>query len=487
MEDFVMKRFTVILSVLVLATISAYAQAPDTLWTRTYGSSEADLGYCVQQTTDGGFVFVGFSYQSYYGGIEGYLAKTNNLGDTLWTAILGGHFHDFFYYVQETNDSCYIITGQTSSFGAGGTDVYLLKTDTLGNIIWEQTIGGSLCESGSEVQQTTDGGYIIVGGTQSHSNGSYDICIIKTNCEGYTTWTKAYGGLYSDAGNSIQQTVDGGYIIAGHSIDGGRYLCAKLLRTNENGDTLWTKDFAGTWGAKANSVCQTDDGGYAIIGMIYTDGNYHRNAYLIKTDAMGDTMWTKKYGGLDFVDGFYGILTNDNGFVIVGYKSNLFDKDVYIIKTDANGDTNWTKTIGGELEDMAMHVEQTSDDGYIIVGYTNSYGLGSTDIYVIRLDSEGTIVEDFGNPQPSSFILHPPHPNPFNSSTTISYKLQAASYVELKVYDVRGREVWSAVSSWQLAGEHRVVWDAGGLPSGVYFARLQTNGSTQTQKILLLK
>ena len=295
------------------------------------------------------------------------------------------------------------MVGYTSSFGLGSAfypDVYLIKTDANGDTLWTKTYGGSYGDEGYSVQQTTDGGYIIVGRTFSFGLGtstSPDVYLIKTDMNGDTLWTKTYGGTNHDRGNFVQQTVDGGYIITGITVSfgtGGENVY--LIRTNATGDTLWTKTYGGTDTQQTNtdrghSVEQTSDGGFIITGSA-TFGE--RGAYLIKTDSNGDTLWTKSYGGIGVDDGSSVKQTADGGYIIMGFTVNFGagGRDVYLIKTDANGDTLWTKTYGGTGDDETsnlLEAQQTVDGGYIITGRTNSFGAGNYDVYLIKTDANG--------------------------------------------------------------------------------------------------
>ena len=163
------------------------------------------------------------------------------------------------------------------------------------------------------------------------------------------------------------------------------------------------------------------------------------------------------------------------------------NKDVYLIKTNSVGDTIWTQTYVGSGYYYGYCVQRTDDEGYIVAGSTISISGTDTDVWLIRLDREGVLIEQFPTPHPSSFILYPCNPNPFNASTAISYQLQAASFVELKVYDVTDREVAAIADGWYDAGIHEVTFDGSELASGIYFARLQVKGLTRIQKLLLLK
>ena len=176
-----------------------------------------DVGNSVHQTTDGGYIIVGTTYSFGVGEDAFWLIKTDEYGDTLWTKTYGGDSGEEGYSVQQTNDGGYIIVGYTDSFGAGEDDIWLIKTDTNGAVLWERTYGGSNDEEGFEVRQTSDGGYVITGYTSSFGEGDYDVWIIKINENGGTLWTKTLGGVESDVGNSVQQTTDGGYVVTGYT------------------------------------------------------------------------------------------------------------------------------------------------------------------------------------------------------------------------------------------------------------------------------
>jgi hypothetical protein len=184
-----MKSFIFLFIVLAVSSLTlAQPQAPDTLWTKTYGGNSGDYGNSVQQTTDGGFIIAGYTYSYGAGYSDVYLIKTDGLGNQQWYRTFGRQWDDYGYSVQQTTDGGFIIAGRTSSYGAANYDVYLIKTDGLGNQQWYRTFGGNNYDCGYSVQQTTDGGFIIAGSTGSYGAGSDDVYLIKTDGLGNQQW-----------------------------------------------------------------------------------------------------------------------------------------------------------------------------------------------------------------------------------------------------------------------------------------------------------
>jgi hypothetical protein len=438
------------LIVLLFAIWLISIAAAQTGWLRVYGGPGDDVGYSVRQTTDGGYIVAGYTFSF---GVDGdfYLLKTNASGETLWTRTYGGSSTDYCYSVEQTADGGYILGGGTGSFGAGNFDVYLVKTNASGDTLWTRTYGGPSMDEGYSVQQTTDGGYIVVGATDNYGVTYDHVFVVKTNALGDTLWTRIYGGASNaSAGYSVQQTKDGGYIIAGDLSSAGVYL----IKTDAQGDTLWTRTYGGTYGDVGYSVQQTVDDGYVIAGVDDTAGG-SGDAYLIKTNSQGDTLWTRTYGGLSAA-GFSVQQTADGGYIVAGYNcpDSTTYGGVYLVKTDALGDTLWTRTYGVMSASWGNSVRQTTDGGYVVTGTTN--GPEIRDFYLIKTDSLGNVgvVEPPTRQpvRPTRFLVQP---SPFTSFARVP-----GHEAELfAISDVSGRQV--AVCKGDRVGE--------GLRPGMYF------------------
>ena len=365
-------------------------------------------------------------------------------------------------------------------------DVYLIKTDSSGDTLWTKTYGGSNSDGGSSVQQTNDSGYIITGYTDG------DVYLIKTDSSGDTLWTKTYGAENGDDGLSVEQTSDGGYIITGHA-NAVAFSVHEvfLIKTDSSGDTLWTKIFTESSNSGGNSVQQTSDGGYIITGGtdFFGAGSNDVDVFLIKTDSSGDTLWTKTYGGNSSDVGFSVQQTNDGGYIITGstYSFGAGLSAVWVIKTDENGNTLWTRTVGEAGNDWGHSVQQTTDGGYIVCGTTEPFGVGSGDIWLIKLEADSPSVVDNEIRIVDSYSLEQNYPNPFNPSTKINYQIPELSFVTLKVYDVLGSKVATLVNKGQPQGNYEIEFDATALPSGIYFYQLRAGSFVETKKMVLMK
>ena len=485
-------RLAFALAMAALAAILVPSTLPAQItFQRSYGGTINDYGRSVEQTSDGGYIITGCTESFGAGHEDVYLIKTDAYGDTSWTRTFGGDSNDLGLAVQQTADSGYIIAGYTTSFGAGSDDVYLIKTDAAGDTLWTRTFGGNGRDHGYSVQQTTDGDYIVAGTTESFGAGSGDVWLIKTDPQGTPRWTRTFGGADYDWGYSATQTPDGGYIIVGATESfGGEHPNYYLIRTDTNGDTVWTRTFGPATEDYGACVQPTDDDGFIVAGTTDSLGAGEYDVYLIKTDANGDTLWTRIYAAEGENDAFSVQQTTAGGYVIAGqtWTPDSSYVDVLLMKTDANGDTLWTKTFGGTDWDEGYSVQQTTDGGYVVAGQTRSFGAGGDDVYLIKTDSLGAlaVAESKASPTRVPGLSLTCEPNPFRKMTAISLQLTADSPAALAIFDASGR----CVRTFTVNRAPCTVWDGKDelgqpLPSGAYFARLDAAGQHASTRIVL--
>ena len=512
-------------------------------WQKTFGGIDNEyVNSCVTQTIDSGFIFSGSTFSFGAGIADVYLIKTNLYGDTLWTRTYGGIDGDWVSSVQQTSDSGFIVAGSggTQSFGLGGSDVYVIKTNMNGDTLWTRGYGGTSNDVGSAIMQTMDGGFIITGQTISFNLGDYDVYLIKTNSNGDILWTKTIGGIGNDIGFSVQQTLDSGYIVTGtYNSFGAGNGDVLLIKTNLYGDTLWTRTYGGTNEEIGRSVQQTNDSGYVIVGSTLSFGAGSGDVYLIKTDINGDTLWTRTYGGAGFDGGNEVQQTTNGGYLIIGTTKSFGagNSDFYLIKTDAYGDTLLTRTFGGAGNDNGYAIKQTNDGGCIIGGDTYSFGAGREDVYLIKTDSnyssgcyEGSTATITGRPATqvlntiynvsSGGIAHNTitvignggivsspcltvginainniysdlkiTPNPVSQSTIVSFSLNQPEKISANIYDITGRLVKNLFDGNVNPGNHQIEWNVtdGGIDNGIYLLNFNGNGFSISQKVVILK
>ena len=366
-------------------------------WMKIFSGNKLDMGFQVLITSDGGYLILGETRSFGEGGSDIWLIKTDSLGDIIWEKTIGTEDTDVGWTIRPTDDGGYIIIGETTHNSNGLDDLWLLKIDSEGDKLWEKTYGYSIFDGGSDIRQTSDGGYIIIGSVNVTGGPRGDIWLLKTDSSGDIVWEKAFGGHGHNYGNSILITEDGGYLLVGSSFMPGETSGYDLwlIKTNDAGELLWDKkhgeaDFNAGW-----STYPTDDGGYIITGEIRKDsGSVNPDTWLLKVDGSGDISWEKTFSAIGIDRGMSVVQTSDGGYAIAGHHFNGLNANGRLIKTDSSGEKEWIKTYGKSIgNDVFFSVQQTPDNGYILTGDTTSYGFDigplKGDIWLLKTDSNG--------------------------------------------------------------------------------------------------
>jgi len=481
-----MKNLSLLFIALLLFQFTSLAQAPSIEWGKVLHAGADIRGYSIHQTDDG--YIIGGSYGGWSGGPLKYLIIfTDKNGDTLWTKTYSLHVGRVTC-LQPTFDGGYIMAGTISdTTGNWNNLIYMLKLDNTFQVLWDKILGDSLIYYNLWIEQTSDSGYILTG--RSVVDNDYNIFATKTSSSADVEWNKTFS--WGSAAACIKQTEDGGYIIAGTYITSGYFGQEFLLKLNSEGDSVWVNTFSkDSIGAIFDDVLITSDGGFLAIGYKANESISGSNLYLVKTNSDGDSIWTKEYN-FDFHDrGNCGVELSNGDYGIVGVSGPAFPNVNFFMKVNAEGDSLWSTV--WDLDSTALvsgnEIKQTADGGFIIMGinqrgaYTG-YGISLTKFYAEPI----TIKNDLHNSFPIKFALQQNFPNPFNPTTKIIYQIPVLSFVTLKIYDVLGSEVANLISEEIVTGSYEVEFNATNLPSGVYFYRLQTGNFVETKKMILLK
>lgn len=473
----------------LILTFGSLAQPPDSLWSRMYGGEAGDICYSVQQTTDGGYMLAGITESFGAGVVDFWLVKTDDNGDSLWSRTYGGRYYNHCYSAQQTSDGGYILAGHTYSSDVWWKDLWLVKTDINGDTLWTRTYRGLEEDYCHAVKQTTDGGYVLAGTTQSYGVGNSDFWLVKTDDNGDSLWSRTFGGVSFDQCRSVQQTADGGYMLAGHTYSfGAGWYDFWLVKTDANGDSLWSRTFGGSGSDWCYSAQQTADDGFVLVGTTTDYDSGRKNLLLVKTDENGDSLWGRTMQGTDSDIYRFVTQTGDSGYVLGGSirPSGSGFVDFFLMKVDTNGDSLWSRTFGGSSSDHCMSVQQTADGGFVLAGMGTPPEGGWCDFWLIKTGPEGTPVWERRIPAPQKFNLSV-YPNPFNPTATISFNLPKAMQAQLRIFDITGRVVTTLADEHFSAGSHQLHFDASAYPSGAYFANLRAGDYQKTTKLVLLK
>jgi hypothetical protein len=388
-----MKFITTI--IITLLSISSFKSQTFQL---ALGGAQEEFAYSFQQTDDNGYIVAGRTFSFGTGGWECYLARFNASGDTLWTKTYGNVLYDELQDVDTTSDGGFIAVGHTTTTDWDG-NVYLIRTNANGIVLWSKEYGGSigLSDKGYSVRETSDGGFIITGTTETYGSGGDDVYVLKVNSTGTVQWTTTIGSAGTtsvmDAGREVQETNDGGYIVVGYtSAVDINFSDVYLIKLNSSGVVQWKKTYGGGSYDIGYTVQQTADNGYIIGATTNSYGAGNWDAYLIKTDANGVIQWSKTYGKSGEDRAQCARQTSDGGYILCGRSSSFGagNFDVVLYRTDATGTLLWTKGYGGTGDDQGFYVRPIGTS-FVFCGYTVSFGAGIKDVFFARADATGTV------------------------------------------------------------------------------------------------
>lgn len=495
-------------------------------WQKCLGGSNSEISYCMKETTDGGYFIVGHTSSNngdvtsnHGSGLDIWAVKINSTGSIVWQKCLGGSGTEVVHSTSLTNNSGYIISGITSSSDGdvlnnnGGVDCWIVKLNSSGNILWEKNLGGTDLEEANSIIQTTDGGYIFAGYTFSNdvqvsgNHGGKDIWIVKLSSGGNMVWQKCYGGTNDEEAKSIQQTLDGGYIITGYTKSNDGDVSNNfgisdywIIKISQIGTIEWEQSFGGSNMEEAYSIIQLIDSSYVITGYTYSNdidvsgNNGSRDIWVIKIQSNGTLEWQKCYGGTNSDGASMIKQTIDEGFLIAGgtlsndgdvsgNHSSPNNPDAWILKIDSIGLLQWQQCFGGALDDQSTGIEETNN-GYIFCGYTNSNdgdvsgNHGDEDFWIAKVSTQLNISQNF-NINSSNLI-----PNPNSGNFTVNYNLSEKNVGTFNIYNAIGKLVYQEKLTQNNGTLNLNLF----LATGVYFweIRDEENKSLKSEKMVIV-
>ena len=467
-----------IVLLLLFSMESVLSQPPDTLWTWVHSELYDTQGNDLVEALNGDIVVAGLVDVSLIS--NAYLAKFTSGGDTVWTrayresdsAIVANGV------VQALNDRFYFCG--TGIHPSSAPVPYVAKIDSDGTVLWHRTFPGS--QIGYSITTTHDGGCVFV------ASGFGPTLLFRLDAMGDTIWTRQHEYSVISDYRHVRQTADGGFILFGSEWDFDLALQLALLKVNSEGDTLWRRRYGGVGSDWRGGFDLCADGGFIMSGMRERlDGSGLWDMVVARADSMGNEQWFRYYGGGR--EGANAVRALSNGDYIVAGSTTTYGhqgRDIYLLALDSDGDSLWSVAYGWAGSDYALAAKETHDGGLVLTGVSNNAKTGYRNLYVLRTATL-TDVGDAGASLAPYAPFHQNYPNPFNSTTQIEFTLPSTQRVTLRLYDVLGREVAVMMNEIQTAGQHRLTFDASGLPSGVYLCRLEAGEMMQTRKMVLVK
>jgi hypothetical protein len=447
---------------------------------KTYGGAGNESAYSILQTDDNGYILCGETSSFGLGLSDIYVVKIDEYGNIEWTKTYGGPDQESGNCINKTNDGGFIICGVTAPFLSASSIAYLLKINSVGDTLWTRSYMGNSFSIASQVIQTDDNGYMICGSTQSGYLMESDVFIFKVNELGELIWSKTYGGDDYDRAISLAKTNDGGFIFCGATKsfvninNGGNDIY--IIKTDANGDSIWTKVYGGSFYDVGYTILRKEDDSYYVGGI--TSSTEHGKEYiLLNLNSAGDTIWTKTFGDDDNNYCRNIALTNDNCIVGCGWSINFPSSDykLDLFKCDIYGNLLWIKQYGGIIHDQGFASFQTNDNGFVIAGRTDSFGAGMNDMYLIKTDADG-ILTSMDESQEESDLINI-SPNPATSLITIQIN-EGIPLEEAIIYNHLGQKVL-------VKKPVNNTVDISKLKPGIYFIEVITSENRTRTKLVV--
>ncbi len=340
------------------------------VFTHLFGGPGTEVGNAVRELPGGGYIVVGYTSSFGAGSEDVYLIRTDPAGDTVWTRAIGGPGNDYGWDVRATGDGGYIVVGYTNSFGAGGDDVYVIRTDADGNARWTRTYGGPDDERAWAFHETPTGEFVIAAQTNSYGAGDWDLYLIRIEAGGDTIWTRTLGGPGIDRVFAAEPTSEGGSVFAGITSNGASGpLDATLIRIDSAGNVVWAHSYGGEGSDIGHGVAAAPDGGFLLVGYTDSFGAGGSDIYLVRTDAEGTALWTRTIGDAGDDRAMMAAPMTGGGFAIAGYASG--GDQYWSARLTAVGDDGtalWSESFGSSGTDRGVMLQETADGAFIFTG-----------------------------------------------------------------------------------------------------------------------
>jgi hypothetical protein len=312
-------------------------------WDEVFGENGPDIANSIIQTEDGGYIVVGFIWTLYAEKQDIWIIKLDENGNKEWEKTFDKDENDAAYSIIQTKDGGYAIAGSSGFKLWGEADCWVIKLDAKGDMEWENSFGGTGWDEIFSIVQTKDGGFVTTGSVWSKGAGRGDVYLLKLNKNGDLVWDKTFGGSEDDEAYSIIKTEDGDYMVAGFTVTedtGDRNIW--VIKLDKNGNKVWDRTFGGTSEDWANSIIQTEDKGYMVAGWTKSMGAGKTDVWIVKLNKSGNLVWDKTFGGSENDEAHSIIQTDDGGYIVAGWTKSkgAGNSDVWVIKLDENGNLN---------------------------------------------------------------------------------------------------------------------------------------------------